>query len=1485
MSRDDFSVRRRSLLAGSAAAFGGSALVGTPRRSRAAQDGIDTTSADGTIPPVEFFFPTPLLNANREPLRDDDLIAVEAEPTAELKDAKAHWTIGQYGAKFEEDGYLVDAPDGAPLPLVAVDDRNVAGTIAGLGSLLVPDGATWRRGNDEFLLNLWDSLSGRAGETTKTVLFHEFTGDSTPADTHNDQYWTLERFSEFFAYARSNGYEIVSDYREYGQDAPAGRRDDNAAFVAALQTENPDLVMLHCPNRFDDTALEALGRYVEDGGAVVLHDSSDPAVEEWRRPDGDDRRETSQSDPSEHLNEIAAFLGIGFRFNDALVVDETNNVGTGVGFEQIPITGRFATDEFPELFDARPGRAETETFYHYVGNITYINDGDTIEVSVSGESEDVWELRILGLDTPEPDAVFVERPPEWEGVADTPDQVAAIQELQFEDACSLRGPAGRLQDDAVAARAAHSATNRNETGDGSGYVDYGDAQPPLVAVEDAIAGIGSVLVDDDSPNPTSRESTPQFDLVLNVWDALTGGGATVLYDEGHGQTQSLEDFSAFTGSSSTHDFPEHYSVEATTDIALDLADADAVWLTPPAEPFTEAELAALEEFVDAGGRVFLHGRADATGEAYTANLNEVAAAVGAGFRFNDDTVVDPVRNGGSETQPVTDAFDDTSRFRYFTLRQTDASFAASTPNEAYESTYLTTYADQATEYAGDKFVGGRVVIEFDPNAAINDGLGRLLTYVWRQDQYPKGKSYNRQIIEDGFARVYDSSYTKHDEFLQAELEARADGRGVWTESTPEQTQMVRNHPVRNLHVPHAAAVGTTGGDLPADRAPVRAESTADPGAVPLVGVDESARVGVIGGPLLAENMELREDDTRTIFFINDDPLNMNTADFGNFPFTTNLATYLAAEDRDGGVVFESGHGQFGGSVDRFGTNYTLSYEDARYYERFLEGVDIKSEAINDLPANLAGDTIVRGQTLIISTPPVPYTEDDLAAVEQFRDNGGSVLLIGSSEAPADERANLNAIAETLGSDLRITDTAVTDETNNLRNLPAVPTTTNFERSFDLFDPVETGGAGPGLDRAVTEATFSSTASLRAPGNEPLTGRDTVAVWAEPTARTSQAADTTAEGLASAYTSNADERREGDAARPYNYSDRLVPLAAVDGPVVGFGAILAANGTVTATRLLLNAWDATVDGETILWDESHDQFYDTGACSGFINVAGNAGYDVRPTTDLLEDLEDADAVVVTSPSQAFSQTELDALATFVDAGGAVFLHDQSDFADNDETGNLNAIAETLELSFRFQSDQVLDDENNDGADYKPVTTQLNREFPFFGGTEPAVEPTLSAAGFRDGDADAYTAGQTARIDVVVQDVTRPARLVDRLPEAWTVESDNASRIDGGRVDLGTVEPRGGPIVRTYFAEAPPTTGRYEFGPARVEGAADGASATAQVGGTDTNTVAGADQNDPASGPETGTGDDGAAGDGAVGDGGSVGDPVETPDIDDATDAGA
>jgi hypothetical protein len=87
------------------------------------------------------------------------------------------------------------------------------------------------------------------------------------------------------------------------------------------------------------------------------------------------------------------------------------------------------------------------------------------------------------------------------------------------------------------------------------------------------------------------------------------------------------------------------------------------------------------------------------------------------------------------------------------------------------------------------------------------------------------------------------------------------------------------------------------------------------------------------------------------------------------------------------------------------------------------------------------------------------------------------------------------------------------------------------------------------------------------------------------------------------------------------------------------------------------------------------------------------------------------VVITTPSEAFTQSELDALSTFVDNGGVVFLHDQSDFNNFDATDNHNAIASALNASFRFNDDQVTDSTNNGGASFLPVTGNFNEaDFP-------------------------------------------------------------------------------------------------------------------------------------------------------------------------------
>ncbi|MCH7662140.1 MAG: nuclease, partial [Euryarchaeota archaeon] len=91
-----------------------------------------------------------------------------------------------------------------------------------------------------------------------------------------------------------------------------------------------------------------------------------------------------------------------------------------------------------------------------------------------------------------------------------------------------------------------------------------------------------------------------------------------------------------------------------------------------------------------------------------------------------------------------------------------------------------------------------------------------------------------------------------------------------------------------------------------------------------------------------------------------------------------------------------------------------------------------------------------------------------------------------------------------------------------------------------------------------------------------------------------------------------------------------------------------------------------------------------------------------------DLDGAAGLVITTPPESFSPTELDALAEFVEGGGALFVHDQADFRGLDETDTLNQIAERLSLSFRFNSDQVNDAVMNTGGEFELLTSDYDQE---------------------------------------------------------------------------------------------------------------------------------------------------------------------------------
>jgi endonuclease YncB( thermonuclease family) len=1105
---DNWTPRRRSVLTAAGALVGSTALPTSG--SVAGRSGLDADStAEGTVPPLEFLFPNALLDPEGQPLTDESVIAVEAEPTAEFADAPERWKTGQYDKGYEGDGVWTDYPDDAPIPLVAVDDR-LEGTVVGLGSLMVPDGTQWDAGNAEFMLNLWDEyIRGTPGE--ETVLFHQFSnvagsrtltgtsgyngegggGEGQNSPGRNHQYWSLDKFARFRNYSEANGYELVTDSYAEGDSASAGgfdvkvRPDVDApfgsTFVAALETEQPSAVWLSCPDSFEEPELKALRDYVERGGVVFLHDSSDMVAEEWDRTSGradgiaDDRGggKEAEPDPSTHLNEIADYLDADFRFNDGIVRDPDHALGGGMG-RYVVRTAQFNTERYRALFSDREGIASNNEFYHLRGRVSDPADGDTYDLQLDRwgvkfttinrperkrEESHSIEVRVLGIDAPEDgdgDEAF-ERPVEWEGLADGAGSLPLINKLQFDDACSLAAPNGGplTDDDVVAVSAAETA--ENTTGDDGGNgIDYADEPIPLVAAGDGVVGIGAAFVDDGADNPDRQGATPSYEFLHNVWDAHLGGGATVLYDEGHGQPLALEDHSEFVD----YDDKSIYDVAATTDLTADLPEADAVWLTPPATAFTADELDALAAFVDDGGAVFLHGRSEATGEAFTGRCNDIAEALEAPFRFNSDRVTDPESNGGDPAKPQAPRarFGHRSRFPFFLLR-----------DRANGHSHLEKYSYRSLGYLQQNYVSQDVVFEFDPDGTLFGGLGRIYGQTYLEEDYPEGSTYAAEVLQRGWARVYDSGHSTHDDYLELELEARTNNRGVWTPSDPARSEQIRNRPVDRLYLPQAASVRTEGGALPDDRAPVRAEPTAtraddsSAAGTPLVGLDETNNVALVGSPLLAESYEIRENDYRVLSFTDVEPFWVNTAGYENFTFVTNLLRRLS--DRDGSVLIDCGHGQFGGSVDRFGGNYTLSAEDSRYFERHLEGIGVNCEGIHDIAENLNREGFVDAGALVVSTPTRPFTDAELEALRNFQARGGAIVLLGSAEALSEDRARLNEVADAVGTDLRLGDDQVLDEANNLHGMARLPTTGNTNPAFaadGLFDRAETvAWTGPG----------------------------------------------------------------------------------------------------------------------------------------------------------------------------------------------------------------------------------------------------------------------------------------------------------------------------------------------------------------------------------------------------------------------------------------
>ncbi|EMA41976.1 thermonuclease family protein [Halococcus hamelinensis] len=94
--------------------------------------------------------------------------------------------------------------------------------------------------------------------------------------------------------------------------------------------------------------------------------------------------------------------------------------------------------------------------------------------------------------------------------------------------------------------------------------------------------------------------------------------------------------------------------------------------------------------------------------------------------------------------------------------------------------HLYNWGQQASDYATNQLEGETVRVVTDDEGDRRGSYGRLLAYIYLGET-----NFNQQLLEDGYARVYDSSLSLREDFDSTEEEARSNDVGLWDFDTEE----------------------------------------------------------------------------------------------------------------------------------------------------------------------------------------------------------------------------------------------------------------------------------------------------------------------------------------------------------------------------------------------------------------------------------------------------------------------------------------------------------------------------------------------------------------------------------------------------------------------------------------------------------------------------------------------------------------------------
>ncbi len=104
-----------------------------------------------------------------------------------------------------------------------------------------------------------------------------------------------------------------------------------------------------------------------------------------------------------------------------------------------------------------------------------------------------------------------------------------------------------------------------------------------------------------------------------------------------------------------------------------------------------------------------------------------------------------------------------------------------TPETVDPRTQVQCFGKEASDRLKDLANGKLVRLEYDDSQSLRDAYGRLLAYVYLEDD----QMLNRKMIADGYAYEYTylTPYKYQSEFRELQNIARVSGRGLWNPDT------------------------------------------------------------------------------------------------------------------------------------------------------------------------------------------------------------------------------------------------------------------------------------------------------------------------------------------------------------------------------------------------------------------------------------------------------------------------------------------------------------------------------------------------------------------------------------------------------------------------------------------------------------------------------------------------------------------------------